>query len=76
MIGLQNRLGKRLLSWKIRATSFEESSKDSRELKELTVELWEERGGKFSKLYEKEVMSLYEGFEKATVFFELKIRLI
>ena len=40
-----------------------ESFEDCRELKELTVELWEERGGKSAKLYEKEVMSLYEGFE-------------
>ena len=40
-----------------------ESFEDCRELKELTVELWEERGGKSTKLYEKEVMSLYEGFE-------------
>ena len=30
-----------------------------KELKELTVELWEERGRKPAKLYEKEVMSLY-----------------
>ena len=40
-----------------------ESFEDCRELKELTVELWEERGGKSAKLCEKEVMSLYEGFE-------------
>ena len=39
------------------------SFENCRELKELTVELWEERGGKSTKLYEKEVMSLYEGFE-------------
>ena len=40
-----------------------ESFEDCRELKELTVELLEERGGKSAKLNEKEVMSLYEGFE-------------
>ena len=36
-----------------------ESFEYCRELKELTVELWEERGRKPGKLYEKEVMSLY-----------------
>ena len=40
-----------------------QSFKDCRELKELTVELWEERGGKSVKLYEKEVMSQCESFE-------------
>ena len=40
-----------------------ESFEECRELKELTLELWEERGGKSAKLNEKEVMSLYEGFE-------------
>ena len=40
-----------------------QSFEDCRELKELTVELLEERGGKSAKLNEKEVMSLYEGFE-------------
>ena len=40
-----------------------ESFEDCRELKELTLELLEERGGKSAKLNEKEVMSLYEGFE-------------
>ena len=40
-----------------------ESFEDCRDLKELTVRLWEERGWKSAKLYEKEVMSLYEGFE-------------
>ena len=39
------------------------SFENCRELKELTVELWEETGGKSTKLYEQEVMSLYEGFE-------------
>ena len=42
---------------------FLESFEDCRELKELTVKLWEERGAKSAKLYEKEVMFLYEGFE-------------
>ena len=60
MIGLQNRLGKRLWVEKLELL---ESFKDCRELKELTLELWEERGGKSAKLYEKEVMFLYEGFE-------------
>ena len=36
---------------------------DSRELKELTVKLWEGRCGKSVKLNEKEVMSQYEDFE-------------
>ena len=36
-----------------------ESFEYCKELKELTVELWEERGRKPAKLYEKEVMSLY-----------------
>ena len=40
-----------------------ESFEGCRELKELTVDLWEKRGEKSAKLYEKEVMSLYEGFE-------------
>ena len=40
-----------------------ESFEDCRELKEFTVKLWEERGGKSAKLYEKEIMPLYEGFE-------------
>ena len=40
-----------------------ESFEYCRELKELTVELWEERGGKSVKLYEKEVMSQCESFE-------------
>ena len=40
-----------------------ENFEDCRELKELTVELLEERGGKSAKLNEKEVMSLYESFE-------------
>ena len=40
-----------------------ESFEDCRELKELTVEFLEERGGKSAQLNEKEVMSLYEGFE-------------
>ena len=40
-----------------------ESFKDCRELRELTVELLEERGGESAELNEKEVMFLYEGFE-------------
>ena len=40
-----------------------ESFEYCREFKELTVELWEKRGGKSAKLYEKEVMSLYQSFE-------------
>ena len=40
-----------------------QSFQDSRELKELTVELWEGRCGKSVKLNEKEVMSQYEDFE-------------
>ena len=40
-----------------------ESLEDCRELKEWTVEFLEERGGKYAKLNEKEIMSLYEGFE-------------
>ena len=40
-----------------------QSFEDCRELKELTVEFWEERGGKSVKLYEKEVMSQCESFE-------------
>ena len=40
-----------------------ESFQDSRELKELTVELWEGRCGKSAKLNEKEVMFQYEDFE-------------
>ena len=40
-----------------------ESFENCRELKEFPLELWEERGGKSTKLYKKEVMSLYEGFE-------------
>ena len=47
----------------VRKLGLLESFEDCRELKQLTVELWEERGGKFAKLNEKEVMSLYEGFE-------------
>ena len=43
MIGFQNRLCKRLLSWKIRVL---ESFEDCRELKELAVELLEKKGGK------------------------------
>ena len=60
MIGLENRLGKDFWVEKIELL---ESFEDCRELKELTVELLEERDGKFEKLYEKEVMFLYEGFE-------------
>ena len=40
-----------------------ESLEDCRELKEWIVEFLEERGGKYAKLNEKEIMSLYEGFE-------------
>ena len=40
-----------------------ESFEDYGELEELTVELWEERGRKSWKLYENEVMFLYECFE-------------
>ena len=40
-----------------------ESFEDCRELRELSVELLEERGGKSAELNEKEAMSLYEGFE-------------
>ena len=40
-----------------------ESFEDCRKLKELIMEFLEERGGKSTKLNEKEVMSLYEGFE-------------
>ena len=60
LIGLQNRLSKGFWVEKLELL---ESFEDCRELKELTVELWEERGGKSAKLYEKEVMSLYESFE-------------
>ena len=56
---LDFRFGKGLLSWKIRVTR----KLRGRELKELTVELWEERSGKSAKLNEKEVVFLYEGFE-------------
>ena len=60
MIGLENRLGKDFWVEKIELL---ESFEACRELKELTVELLEERDEKFEKLYEKEVMFLYEGFE-------------
>ena len=40
-----------------------ENLENCRELKEWTVEFLEERGGKSPKLNEKEIMSLYEGFE-------------
>ena len=68
MFGLQNRIGK--TDFWVEKLELLESFEDCRELKELTVELWEERGGKSVKLYEKEVMFLYEGFEWATVYFE------
>ena len=40
-----------------------ESFEDCRELKELIVDLCEEKGGKSAKLYKKEIMSLCECFE-------------
>ena len=55
MFGLQNRIGK--TDFWVEKLELLESFEDCRELKELTVELWEERGGKSAKL------SLYEGFE-------------
>ena len=60
MIGLQDRLGKRPLSWKIRVTR---KLRGLQRVRELSVELLEERGGKSAELNEKEAMSLYEGFE-------------
>ena len=49
--------------FRVKKLELPESLEDCRELKEWTVEFLEERGGKYAKLNEKEIMSLYEGFE-------------
>ena len=48
---------------KIEKSKLLESFENCRDLEELTAELLEERGPKSAYLNEKEVMSLYEGFE-------------
>ena len=49
--------------FRVKKLELPESLEDCRELKEWIVEFLEERGGKYAKLNEKEIMSLYEGFE-------------
>ena len=48
--------------FRVKKLELPESLEDCRELKEWIVEFLEERGGKYAKLNEKEIMSLYEGF--------------